>query len=61
MQIAGLAADQRQFMTPYDVYRVLGLQERGVEVAEDRRMPSGDVSSIPVSNSLVAGNVEPAT
>ncbi len=34
-----------RYMTPYDADRILGLQEGGVEVAEDPRMPSGDDKS----------------
>ena len=33
------------YLTPFDSDRILGLQENGVEVAEDPRMPSGDGSS----------------
>ena len=55
MQIAGLADDQRQFMTPYDAYPILGLQELGVEVAEESEDAIWGGQLIPVSNSLVGG------
>src|SRR5712692_348150 len=49
------------YMTPYDADRILGLQESGVEVADDPRMPSGDGNSFQLRILWFRRKAEPET